>query len=188
MRDHNTSSVSFRLRGGKAIGLRHGWGWGFRHLVRYWIAIAWIHCQATTDITNNESEQQGDDVRESSSPMVIAGYLPDYRVAMPQLNQATMFLSDIILFSISPTARGSVGIFKKPRPCCIYSSHFKTVRDALEHRRRKMSEQNGGGEKFDSSANVNQLVDKGKPHRLFLISMSICSFNKSFVSQSKYQA
>ncbi len=55
---------------------------------------------------------------------VIAGYLPDYRNYI-NIDKPSKFLTDLILFSISPNASGSIN-----DSCCLDRSHYQKAREA----------------------------------------------------------
>lgn len=58
----------------------------------------------------------------------------DYRFASDNVNQISLYVTDLILFSISPNADGSLG------PCCLYKSHFNTAHIARRQRKRSLCE------------------------------------------------
>lgn len=64
---------------------------------------------------------------------IVAGYLPEYRSYI-NLNNTVEFLTDVILFSISPNARGGGGILG---PCCLEPHHYKQAQEARAYKTEK---------------------------------------------------
>lgn len=60
--------------------------------------------------------------------------LKDYRFASDNINKISRYVTDLILFSISPNADGSLG------SCCLYRSHFSMAKTAKRQKKRYLSE------------------------------------------------
>jgi len=70
-----------------------------------------------------------------STELVLAAYLPDYRFAA-NLNSLALHVTDLILFSISPNADGSIGLTSGKSTCCLSTSNYLVARAARRHKRR----------------------------------------------------
>jgi chitinase len=64
-------------------------------------------------------------VSSQQDGMIIAGYLPDYRSYI-NVDEAANFLSDLILFSLSPESSGEIN----DSSCCLDKSHYEKGRQA----------------------------------------------------------
>ena len=58
---------------------------------------------------------------------IIAGYFPDYRSYIDVNESTAKLLTDIILFSITPTSDGTVDA---NGTCCLDNTHYTEVRKA----------------------------------------------------------
>lgn len=70
---------------------------------------------------------------EEKTPLVIGGYLPEYRFYI-DLEMAVSHLSDLILFSVEPRADGSIR-----DACCLDKSHFSRARKSRRDSESKHS-------------------------------------------------
>jgi chitinase len=75
----------------------------------------------------------------SSSSFVTAGYLPDYRFYISQLNQTALHLTDLILFSID--MQPSLGKEGMLRACCLSDTHFTKAQQAVAYRNEQRQQQ-----------------------------------------------
>jgi len=91
----------------------------------------------------------------------------DYRFASDNVNQISLYVTDLILFSISPNADGSLG------PCCLYKSHFNTAHIARRQRKRSLCE--------DSVSSDSCVGYGGEPLRL-LVSIGGGGRSQNFAS------
>ena len=70
--------------------------------------------------------------QEGENEFLVAAYLPDYRSYI-NVNAAVPYLTDLILFSVKPTAQGTLG------DCCLGAEHYQQARDAKKYKQEKNS-------------------------------------------------
>ena len=73
--------------------------------------------------------------QETQQSTIIAGYFPDYRSYIDLNENVSKLLSDVILFSISPTSDGEVDV---NATCCLDSTHYATARKAKTFNKGKI--------------------------------------------------
>ena len=88
---------------------------------------------------------------ETQKNLIVAGYLPDYRFYI-NLNAASIFLTDLIIFSIAPNKDGSID-----NACCLDKHHYEKAREAREYKRTYMAEKRVDGETVDTSSKLNHI-------------------------------
>jgi hypothetical protein len=77
-------------------------------------------------------EVEEDANNNNHQPLVVAGYLPDYRSTSTNINASAPYLTDLLLFSIQPHSRGMIG------GCCLNPSHYEIARQAKKYHNPKM--------------------------------------------------
>jgi len=125
-----------------------------------------------------------------SQEFVIAGYLPDYRLYI-DLNHAAQYLSDVMLFSVEPSADGSLS------GCCVGADHFNALKTAEEWKENSLSSPlhrwitvGGGGRsnhfvgaiRQNPSQLVQSVIDLAQKHNFHGIDMDC----EHFASQQDY--
>ena len=87
-------------------------------LLLLWKRIAFLFFVSCTLFVNY--------VESKDEVMVVSGYMPDYRSYI-DLNAASKHLTDVILFSISPKADGTLS-----NTCCLNNHHFQQAHNAKQ--------------------------------------------------------
>lgn len=90
--------------------------------------------QAFTTTTTTSSED--------ISPLIIAGYLPEYRSYI-NVSEAAVHLTDLILFSIEPNEDGGI-----EGSCCLDEGHYRVGREAREYKQQRQLEAGVIGEEL----------------------------------------
>lgn len=95
------------------------------------LLFLWFPC----DLTNGETGDEPRATPTTTGNMVVSAYLPDYRVAGVNLNASAPFLTDLVLFSIQPHARGFVS------GCCLDESHYAKAREARAYKQQQVQQE-----------------------------------------------
>ncbi len=97
----------------------------------------------TTTTVSSQEEQQTDD-------FVIAGYFPDYKSYL-DVNNPAKYMTDLILFSISPSVSGKIS----DSQCCLEKVHYFKAREARTFNPNlKIFVSVGGGGRSESFAEL----------------------------------
>jgi GH18 family chitinase len=70
---------------------------------------------------------QEEEDANKNKPLVVAGYLPDYRSTSININASAPYLTDLLLFSVQPHSRGMIG------GCCLNPTHYEIARQAKKY-------------------------------------------------------
>jgi len=80
-------------------------------------------------------DSEKDALLSPSSSFAIAGYLPDYRFYI-NVNETAPYLTDLMLFSVSPPATFSAST-KLTQSCCLDEGKFEVAREARAYKLRQ---------------------------------------------------
>jgi GH18 family chitinase len=108
--------------------------------IRPWVLLLLLHVVLLLLLVPSCHAQQ--------QSFTIGGYLPDYRSYI-NVNATAPHLTDLILFSIQPHARGMIG------GCCLDASHYQLGRDAKAAAAEAAQAHHHGTSNTNTNTNTN---------------------------------